>query len=88
MVKKNKIAENFEHNNLIKLLEFQSPKDRQKLLQNIDNILCGFLEIESKDLPWINPNKHSQKWEKLMRNLRLVIGRLEFEFIQKERILH
>ena len=87
-MKEKKPMQNLEHDNLIKLLEFQSPEDRLKLLQNIDNILCKFLEIENKDLPWLNPNKHSECWEKLMRNLRLVIGRIEYECVQKKRSLH
>ena len=40
------------------------------------------------DLPWINPNKNDEKWEQIMDNLRLVIGKLEFESQMKKRTVH
>jgi hypothetical protein len=76
------------HDNLIQLLSLQTPSDRQRLLQEIDGILCHMLELEPNDLPWLNPNKHSHKWEKIMRNLRLVIGKIEYESHQKYRVIH
>ena len=44
--------------------------------------------IKTNDLPWINPNKHTLKWEKIMRNLRLVIGKIKYERRQKNRVIH
>ena len=76
------------HDNLIQLLSLQTPSDRQRLLQEIDGILCHMLELEPNDLPWLNPNKHTPKWEKIMRNLRLVIGKIEYESHQKYRVIH
>ena len=81
-------SDNQSHNNLIRLLSIQTPDERQKLLQNIDGILCNILDLEPNDLPWLNPNKHEEKWEKLMKNLRLIIGKIEYESIQKERTVH
>ena len=80
--------DNQSHDNLIQLLSIQTPDERQKLLQNIDSILCNILDLEPNDLPWLNPNKHEEKWEKLMKNLRLIIGKIEYESMQKERTVH
>ena len=82
------LSDNQSHDNLIQLLSIQTPDERQKLLQNIDSILCNILDLEPNDLPWLNPNKHEEKWEKLMKNLRLIIGKIEYESIQKERTVH
>ena len=82
------LSDNQSHDNLIQLLSIQTPDERQKLLQNIDSILCNILDLEPNDLPWLNPNKHEEKWEKLMKNLRLIIGKIEYESIRKERTVH
>ena len=81
-------SDNQSHDNLIQLLSIQTPDERQKLLQNIDSILCNILDLEPNDLPWLNPNKHEEKWETLMKNLRLIIGKIEYESMQKERTVH
>ena len=89
MTKKLKeIEHEVTHDNLIQLLSLQTPAERQKLLQDIDGILCNILDLEMSDLPWLNPNKHKAGWEKIMRNLRLVIGKLEYESHKKDRVLH
>ena len=82
------LSDNQSHDNLIQLLSIQTPDERQKLLQNIDSILCNILDLKPNDLPWLNPNKHEEKWEKLMKNLRLIIGKIEYESMQKERTVH
>ena len=82
------LSDNQSHDNLIQLLSIQTPDERQKLLQNIDSILCNILDLEPNDLPWLNPNKHEEKWETLMKNLRLIIGKIEYESMQKERTVH
>ena len=82
------LSDNQSHDNLIQLLSIQTPDERQKLLQNIDSILCNILDLKPNDLPWLNPNKHEEKWEKLMNNLRLIIGKIEYESMQKERTVH
>ena len=89
MTKKLKEIENeVAHDNLIQLLSLQTPAERQKLLQEIDGILCHMLDLEMSDLPWVNPNKHSNGWKKITRNLRLIIGKLEYESHKKNRVLH
>ena len=86
--KVNKLVNNEEHTKLIKLFAEHSPEERSKLLNDIDNILCGMLDLKPSDLPWISPNKHADKWSKVMKNLRLVVGRLEYESFEKDRTVH
>ena len=75
-------------NNLIRLLEYQSPEERQKFLNDIDYILCRFLKFKRKDLPWRNLGKQNEKWDKLIRKIRLVVSKIQLESIKKERTLH
>ena len=77
-----------DHNKLIQLFYENSPEERQRLLTNIDTVLCSMLDLEHDDLPWLNPNQHNHKWEKIMTNLRLVVGKIEFEAAQKARSVH
>ena len=75
-------------NNLIRLLEHQSPEERQEFLNDIDYILCRFLKFKLKDLPWRNLGKQNEKWDKLIRKVRLIVSRIHLEVIKKERTLH
>ena len=86
-MKKNKPNLNVNEK-LVKMFEDQIPEDRQQVLRDIDSIMCNMLELQPNDLPWINPNKHEEKWEKLMNNLRLVIGKIEYESKRKTRTVH
>tara|TARA_B100001778_G_C18121878_1_gene421016 strand:+ start:78 stop:338 length:261 start_codon:yes stop_codon:yes gene_type:complete len=86
-MKKNKSDLNVNEK-LVKMFEDQIPEDRQQVLRDIDSIMCNMLELQPNDLPWINPNKHEEKWEKLMNNLRLVIGKIEYESKRKTRTVH
>ena len=86
--KATKLASSEEHSKLIRLLVEETPEERQKLLTDIDGVLCHMLDLEYDDLPWINPNQHTEKWEKLMKNLRLVVGKIEYESHQKNRTIH
>ena len=86
-MKKNKFDLNVNEK-LVKMFEDQIPEDRQQVLRDIDSIMCNMLELQPNDLPWINPNKHEEKWEKLMNNLRLVIGKIEYESKRKTRTVH
>jgi len=79
---------NGKHEKLVRLMSILSPEDHQKFLNDIDLILCNFLDLEMNDLPWINPNKNDEKWEQIMNNLRLVIGKLEFESQMEKRTVH
>ena len=69
---------------LDKMLEDQIPEDRQQILSDIDNIICNMLELQPDDLPWINPNKHEEKWENLMNNLRFIVGKIETKVLEKQ----
>ena len=86
--KATKLANSEEHSKLIRLLVDETPEERQKLFTDIDGILCHMLDLEPDDLPWINPNQHTEKWEKLMKNLRLVLGKIGYESHQKIRTVH
>ena len=77
-----------KHEKLVRLMSILSPEEHQKFLNDIDLILCNLLDLEMNDLPWINPNKNDEKWEQIMDNLRLVIGKLEFESQMKKRTVH
>ena len=87
-MKKSKSKNKSDLNNnqkLVKMFEDQIPEDRQQVLRDIDSIMCNMLELQPDDLPWINPNKHEEKWENLMNNLRLIVGRIEYASKQKKR---
>ena len=86
-MKKNKPDLNVNEK-LVKMFEDQIPEDRQQVLRDIDSIMCNMFELQPNDLPWINPNNHDEKWENLMNNLRLVIGRIEYASKQKTRTVH
>ena len=73
---------------LVKMFEDQIPEDRQQVLRDIDSIMCNMFELQPNDLPWINPNKHEEKWENLMNNLRLIVGKIEYESKRKTRTVH
>ena len=78
-----------EHNKLIELFSLKTPEERQILLTNIDIVLCTMLDLDSDDLPWLNPNQHTVKWEKIMKKLRLIIGKIEYESRgQNKRTVH
>jgi hypothetical protein len=40
------------------------------------------------DLPWRNLGKQNEKWDKLIRKVRLIVSRIHLELIKKERTLH
>tara|TARA_B100001741_G_scaffold218069_1_gene180763 strand:- start:416 stop:688 length:273 start_codon:yes stop_codon:yes gene_type:complete len=73
---------------LVIMFEDLTPEDRQQVLRDIDNIMCNMLKLQPNDLPWINPNKHEEKWENLMNNLRLIVGKIEYESKRKTRTVH
>ena len=86
-MKKNKSDLNVNEK-LVKMFEDQIPEDRQQVFRDIDSIMCNMFELQPNDLPWINPNKHEEKWENLMNNLRLIVGKIEYESIRKARTVH
>ena len=79
---------NEAHSKLIRLLGENTPKERSDLLNEIDIILCGILDLELDELPWINPNKHTEKWQNITNNLRLIVGKFEYESKQNIKTIH
>ena len=79
---------NKNHEKLVKLLRNESPESRQELLNEIDTILCDYLEFKRSDLPWINVDKQEENWDKLMRRTRLVVARIHLQNLKKLRTLH
>ena len=49
---------------------------RQEFLNEVDDILCSFLKFKRKDLPWRNVGKNNDKWDKLIRKVRLITSRI------------
>ena len=80
--------DNAKYGKLIRLISILSPEDHQKFLNDIDLILCNFLDLKMDDLPWINPSKNDEKWVKLMDNFRLLSAKIEFEALIKKRTVH
>jgi|TARA_Y100000310_G_C20341312_1_gene649951 hypothetical protein len=76
------------HEKLVKLMGSESPESRQELLNEIDTILCDYLEFKRGDLPWINVDKQEENWDKLMRRTRLVVARIHLQNLKKLRTLH
>ena len=80
--------DNAKYAKLIRLISILSPEDHQKFLNDIDLILCNFLDLKMDDLPWINTSKNDEKWEQILGSLRLVSAKLEFESQMKKRTIH
>ena len=80
--------DNAKYGKLIRLISILSPEDHQKFLNDIDLILCNFLDLKMDDLPWINTSKNDEKWVKLMDNFRLLSAKIEFEALIKKRTVH
>ena len=73
---------------LINLLRHETPKQRQKFLNEVDNILCDIFGLEYKDLPWRNLNSCDEDWDNYVQTLRLAISKTLEEFNKKNRVLH
>ncbi len=73
---------------LINLLRHETPKQRQKFLNEVDQVLCEIFDLEYKDLPWRNLNSTDKDWDKYVQDLRLAISKTLEEFNKKNRVLH
>ena len=73
---------------LINLLRHETPKQRQKFLNEVDNVLCEVFGLEYKDLPWRNLNACDKDWDKYVGDLRLAISKTLVEFNKRNRVLH
>ena len=73
---------------LINLLRHETPKQRQKFLNEVDNVLCDIFGLEYKDLPWRNLNSCDEDWDNYVQALRSAISKTLEEFNKKNRVLH
>ena len=62
---------------LINLLRQETPKQRQKFLNEVDNVLCEVFGLEYKDLPWRNLNSCDKDWDKYAKFKTSYIKNLE-----------
>ncbi len=76
------------HEKLIRLVSNNTPEDYQTLLNDIDLMLLNNSDLKPDDLPWLNPDKHEENWEKVIRELRLIIGKFVYEKHKRDRVLH
>ena len=77
-----------DHEKLIRLMSCNTPEEYQTLLNDIDLILLNNSDLKPDDLPWLNPNKHEENWEKVIRELRLIIGKFVYEKHKRDRVVH
>ena len=86
-MKKEKTKSN-SHEKLIRLASCTTPEEYQKLLNDIDEVIFNTTDLQPNDLPWLNPDKHDENWEKVIRELRLIIGKFVYEKNKRDRVLH
>ena len=86
-MKKEKTKSN-SHEKLIRLASCTTPEEYQKLLNDIDEVIFNSSDLQPNDLPWLNPDKHDENWEKVIRELRLIIGKFEYEKNKRDRVVH
>ena len=65
---------------LVNLLRHETPKQRQKFLNEVDHVLCEVFGLEYKDLPWRNLNVCDKDWDKYVGDVRLAISKTLVEF--------
>ncbi len=86
-MKNKKISKLSDHDKLINLIAVQGEKDVNHLLQSVDQVFVEVFKIKYKDLPWLS-NNSEEKWDSVMRKVRLSIFKLYFEYLKKERTYH
>ena len=73
---------------IVGLFSEHTPQQRAQILKDIDDKMLKLLDLEEKELPWLNSNDLPTKWVKIMENLRLVVAKLKYEQFQEERIVN
>ena len=73
---------------LVGLFSEHTPQQRAEILKDIDDKMIKLLDLEEKELPWLNSNDLPTKWVKIMEDLRLVVAKLKYEQFQDERIVN
>ena len=77
-----------QHINLVNLLRYETPDERQKLLNDVDYVICEVIGVKYEDLPWRNIDASESDWNNYIRKLRLAITKTLFELNNKNRTLH
>ena len=73
---------------IVGLFSEHTPQQRAEILKDIDDKMIKLLDLEEKELPWLNCNDLPTKWVKVMEDLRLVVAKLKYEQFQDERIVN
>ena len=73
---------------IVGLFSEHTPQQRAQILKDIDDKMLKLLDLEEKELPWLNCNDLPTKWVKIMENLRLVVAKLKYEQYQDGRIVN
>ena len=73
---------------IVGLFSEHTPQQRAEILKDIDDKMLKLLDLEEKQLPWLNSNDLPTKWVKIMEDLRLVVAKLKYEQFQDERIVN
>ena len=73
---------------IVGLFSEHTPQQRAEILKDIDDKMLKLLDLEEKELPWLNSNDLPTKWVKIMEDLRLVVAKLKYEQFQDERIVN
>ena len=73
---------------IVGLFSEHTPQQRAEILKDIDDKMIKLLDLEDKELPWLNCNDLPTKWVKVMEDLRLVVAKLKYEQFQDERIVN
>ena len=73
---------------IVGLFSEHPPQQRAQILKDIDDKMLKLLDLEEKELPWLNSNDLPTKWVKIMEDLRLVVAKLKYEQFQDERIVN
>ena len=86
-MKNKKISNLSDHDKLINLIAVQGDKDVNHLLRSVDQVFIEVFNLKQTDLPWLS-NNSEEEWDSVMRKVRLVIFKLYFEYLKKERTYH
>ena len=86
-MKNKKISKLSDHDKLINLIAVQGEKDVNHLLRSVDQVFFEVFNLKQTDLPWLS-NNSEEEWDSVMRKVRLVIFKLYFEYLKKERTYH
>ena len=73
---------------IVGLFSEHTPQQRAQILKDIDDKMLKLLDLEEKELPWLNSNDLPTKLVKIMEDLRLVVAKLKYEQYQDGRIVN